>query len=62
MGSSVAQTISPAEARVIAKEAKIYGFPLVDSYRVQCSYFVDHSSPEFKAPWNTLLPEAHPVQ
>jgi len=54
MGSAVAQSISPAEARAIAKEAYIYGFPLVDSYRVQYSYFVDHSSPEFKAAWNTL--------
>jgi hypothetical protein len=32
----------------------IYGFPLVDSYRVQYSYFVDHGNPEFKVPWNTL--------
>ena len=54
MGSAVAQSISPTEARAIAKEAYIYGFPLVDSYRVQYSYFVDHSSPEFKAAWNTL--------
>jgi hypothetical protein len=50
----VAQTLTVNEARAIAKEAYIYGFPLVDSYRVQYSYFVDHSSPEFKVPWNTL--------
>jgi hypothetical protein len=49
-----AQPLAPAKARAIAKEAYIYGFPLVDSYRVQYSYFVDRSSPEFKAPWNTL--------
>ena len=49
---------SPAEARAIAKEAVIYGFPLVDSYRIQYSYFVDRSSPEFKAPWNTLVNNA----
>ena len=36
-----AQTVSPADARAIAKEATIYGFPLVDSYRIQYSYFVD---------------------
>ncbi len=30
----------------------------MDSYRIQYSYFVDHSSPEFKAPWNTLLNNA----
>ena len=53
-----AQTVSPVEARAIAKEANIYGFPLVDSYRIQYSYFVDRGSPEFKASWNTLVNNA----
>jgi hypothetical protein len=42
------------EARRIAKEATIYGFPLVDSYRINHAYFVDTSNPEFKAPWNQI--------
>ena len=49
---------STSEARAIAKEATIYGFPLVDSYRIQYSYFVDRGSPEFKAPWNTIFNNA----
>jgi hypothetical protein len=49
-----AQQLSLDQTRAIAKEATIYGFPLVDSYRIQYSYFVDRGSPEFKAPWNTL--------
>src|ERR1700733_15200685 len=50
-----AQTgVTPAEARAIAKEAYIYGFPLVDNYRVEYAYFVDRQSPEFKAPWNQI--------
>jgi hypothetical protein len=50
-----AQTgVSPAEARAIAKEAYIYGFPVVDNYRIQHSYFVDRQNPEFKAPWNQI--------
>jgi hypothetical protein len=53
-----AQPVSPAEARAIAKEAVIYGFPLVDTYRVQHSYFVDRSNPEFKAPWNQIANRA----
>lgn len=53
-----AQSPTPAEARAIAKEATIYGFPLVDNYRIQHSYFVDRNSPEFKAPWNTLVNNA----
>src|ERR1700735_3595557 len=47
--------ISPDDARAIAKEATIYGFPLVDSYRIQHSYFVDRNSPEYKAAWNTIV-------
>src|SRR4029450_12010307 len=44
--------IPPAEARAIAKEAYVYGFPIVDNYRIQYSYFVDRQNPEFKAPGN----------
>jgi hypothetical protein len=46
--------LTPAEARAIAKEAYIYGFPLVDNYRVEHAYFVDRQNPEFKAPWNQI--------
>ncbi len=46
--------VTPAEARAIAKEAYVYGFPLADNYRIQHSYFVDRDSPEFKAPWNQI--------
>lgn len=46
--------VTPAEARAIAKDAYTYGYPLVDSYRIQYSYFIDRSSSEFKAPWNQI--------
>src|SRR5580692_10808156 len=46
--------ITPGEARAIAKEAYVYGFPLVDSYRIQYDYFVDSKGSEFKAPWNQI--------
>jgi len=42
------------EARAIAKEAYIYGYPLVDNYRIQYAYFVDQNSTEYKAPWNVI--------
>ena len=48
------QSISAAEARAIAKDAYIYGFPLVDSYRIQYAYFVDRGNPEYKGAWNTI--------
>jgi hypothetical protein len=50
-----AADITPAEARAIAKEAYIYGFPLVDNMRVQYSYFTDKGNPEYKAAYNTLF-------
>src|SRR2546430_11673429 len=50
-----AADITPTEARAIFKEAYIYGFPLVDNYRIQHSYFVDRQNPEFKAPWNQIV-------
>ncbi|WP_313673574.1 DUF1254 domain-containing protein [Mycolicibacterium sp.] len=46
--------VTPDEARAIAKDAYIYGFPMVDSYRVQYSYFIDSASPEYKGPWNQV--------
>ena len=54
--AALAQTsVTPAEARTIAREAYVYGFPLVDSYRIQYAYFVDRQDHEFKAPWNHLV-------
>jgi hypothetical protein len=52
--STHAADITPAEARVIAKEAYIYGYPMVDSYRILYAYAVDRENPEYKAPWNQL--------
>jgi hypothetical protein len=42
-----AQQLSPDQARAIAKEAVIFGFPLVDSYRIQYSYFIERGSPAY---------------
>jgi len=47
--------LTPAEVREIAKEAYVYGFPMVDSYRIQHAYFVDKTNPEYKGTWNTLI-------
>jgi hypothetical protein len=49
-----ANTLSPQEAREIAREAYTYANPVVDSYRILHSSFVDRNDPEYKAPWNQL--------
>lgn len=33
-GNPTPDTLTPAEVRAIAKEASIYGFPMVDNYRI----------------------------
>jgi hypothetical protein len=50
-----AADITPAEARAIAKEAAIYGFPVIDSYRVNYDYFFKPGTPEYKGPTNTII-------
>ena len=54
-GGADAADLTAAEARAIAKEAYVYGFPVVDSYRIQYEYFVDTKGPEYKAAWNHLV-------
>jgi hypothetical protein len=49
-----ASDLTPAEARVIAKEAYIYGYPLVDNYRIQYAYYVNKNNPQYMAPWNHI--------
>jgi hypothetical protein len=48
-------SVSPAEARSIAKEAYVYGFPMVDNYRVQYAFFVDSGNSQYKAPLNKIM-------
>jgi hypothetical protein len=54
-GTTFAQDVTLADVREIAKEAYIYGFPMVDNYRVQFAYFQDPTNPEYKAPRNALF-------
>ncbi len=51
----VAQDATPEDARAIAKEAYIYGYPLVENYRIQYAYFADKGGPQYKGPWNTMI-------
>lgn len=46
--------LTPAQAEELVKKAYIFGFPVVDSYRVQHSYFINQANPEYKGEWNTL--------
>jgi hypothetical protein len=54
LASAHAADFTPVEARAIAKEAYIYGYPMMDSYRIEYGYFVDRQDPEYKGPWNQI--------
>ncbi|MCT7660120.1 DUF1254 domain-containing protein [Mycobacterium sp. CPCC 205710] len=49
-----ADAVASDQARAIAKEAYIYGFPLVDNYRVMYSYFVNKDDQDYKGGWNEI--------
>ena len=50
--------LSPDEARAIASEAYVYGFPMVVNYKTMYMYVLDESSPEYKGTFNFLGCEA----
>jgi len=46
------------EIETFAKEAYLYGFPMIVGYDVLYKWFIDHDSGQFKAPINQLHNEA----
>jgi hypothetical protein len=46
--------LAPGEIEQISQEAYVYGLPLVMNYAVLYEYYVDKTSPEYKAPFNQL--------
>lgn len=53
-GVGASFTATPEEARGIAKEAYLYGFPVVEMYKTLYTQAVDKKSPNFKAPFNQI--------
>ncbi|MGH7185687.1 MAG: DUF1254 domain-containing protein, partial [Pseudomonadota bacterium] len=45
----------PAEVRAIAKEAYIFGVPMVDSYKTIYVYSVAKGNPQYGGPFNSLI-------
>ncbi|HTA38113.1 MAG TPA: DUF1254 domain-containing protein [Candidatus Acidoferrales bacterium] len=59
VAAQAAGTLTPAQARTIAAQAYVYGFPMVDLYRILWGYFADTGGPAFKAPMNALFNTAN---
>jgi hypothetical protein len=50
--------VEPEEAEAIARDAYIYGFPMVMNYKTLWNYVVDEGNPEYKGPFNEVSCEA----
>jgi len=53
-GFASEQKLTAKEATQIAKEAYVYGFPLVLNYKTMYDYAVDKKSPEYKGDFNQI--------
>jgi hypothetical protein len=52
-------TITPDDARTIAKDAFVYGFPLIENYKTLYKQAVDRSGSEYRAPFNEIASAAN---
>ncbi len=50
---------STNQTQSIAKQAYVYGFPLVDLYRIMFGYFIDPKSPAYKTSFNAVYNSAN---
>jgi hypothetical protein len=50
-----AAAVTPAEARAIAKDAYIYGVPMVAQYKTMYAFSIDKNNPQYKGPFNSIL-------
>jgi hypothetical protein len=51
-------SITPEQARDIAREAYVYGFPMVMNYKTMYNYVIDTDHAEYKGPFNEVSCEA----
>ncbi|WP_448141630.1 DUF1254 domain-containing protein [Stenotrophomonas bentonitica] len=50
-----AEAVSVEQAKAIARDAYVYGVPLVDTYKTLYAFNVDTSNPQYKGPFNSIL-------
>ena len=48
-------SISPTEVRTVAKDAYIYGYPMVQVYLTMYAFSIDTRNPQYKGPFNAPL-------
>ena len=51
-GGTADEPVTPEEAQTIAREAYVYGFPIVMNFKTITNYVLDEQSPDYKGPFN----------
>jgi len=59
LSAARAADVTSAEAKTIAEEAFIYGFPMVMNYGTMYEYFIDKAGAQYKCSFNQLYNTAH---
>ena len=57
-GAGGPDAVTPEESEAIAREAYVWGFPMVMNYKTLYNYVIDTSNPEYKGPFNRVSCEA----
>ena len=57
-GASGPDAVTPEEAEAIARDAYVWGFPVVMNYKTLYNYAIDEDNPEYKGPLNQVSCEA----
>ena len=56
--AETAVNMSPKEAQAIARDAYVYGFPMVMGYKTMYAYAIDRENKDYKGPFNQMSCEA----
>jgi len=57
-GTKAPNAFTPGEAEATAREAYVWGFPMVMNYKTLYNYVIDVDNPEYKGPFNQVSCEA----
>jgi hypothetical protein len=57
-GSAAAAAPDTEQVQALAREAYLWGFPIVMNYKTMYNYVLDEASPEYKGPFNEVACEA----
>jgi hypothetical protein len=54
-GGPAPVALTAAEARTIARDAYVYGVPMVDHWKTMYAFSIDKNNPQYKGPLNSVL-------